>query len=86
VIVEDGPLTDALYETLNFWENKLPIIRVKLENNVGLGKALNQGLKFCNYDIIARMDTDDVCAPSRFEKQLSILNDSRIDICGSWVS
>jgi glycosyltransferase involved in cell wall biosynthesis len=34
-----------------------------------LGKALNEGLKHCSYDIVARMDTDDIAKPDRFEKQ-----------------
>lgn len=86
VIVEDGPLTDCLYECLRSWETRLPIVRVRLAENVGLGRALNCGLKVCNNEIIARMDTDDICDLTRFDKQLSVLVGSDVDICGSWVS
>jgi glycosyltransferase involved in cell wall biosynthesis len=86
VIVEDGPLTSDLYEILSFWEKKLPIKRVILKMNMGLGMALNYGLNFCSYSLIARMDTDDICSPQRFEKQLNVFENNDIDICGSWIS
>ncbi len=86
ILVEDGPLTEELYATLEKWQKILPIERVKLPNNVGLGMALNHGLELCRYDLIARMDTDDICHPSRFEKQLKIFKNQNIDVCGSWIS
>lgn len=86
IIVEDGPLTAELYIALDLWQRKLPIIRVKLENNVGLGRALNEGLIHCSFDLVARMDTDDVCTPFRFEKQITMFKNTNVDICGSWIS
>jgi glycosyltransferase involved in cell wall biosynthesis len=86
VVVEDGPLSPKLYSVLDNWQAKLPLVRITLEENVGLGRALNYGLKKCSYEVIARMDTDDICHPMRFEKQLAILQEGDIDICGSWVS
>lgn len=86
VVVEDGPLTSELYQTLGKWESILPIVRVSLAENVGLGMALNEGLKHCTFDIVARMDTDDVCYPQRFEQQLNVMQSGKVDICGSYVS
>ncbi|WP_434762340.1 glycosyltransferase [Vibrio fortis] len=74
VVVHDGPLTDALYETLNKWKKKLPIKEVVLPNNVGLGEALNAGLKECSHDLVARVDTDDINHLDRFEKQVTYMN------------
>ena len=73
VIVEDGPLTDELYEFISVWREKLPIKSLKLPKNVGLGRALAEGVKACQYDIIARMDGDDVCIPERFEEQIKFM-------------
>ena len=39
---------------------------ISLPTNRGLGKALNEGLKHCSYDLVARMDTDDIAKPDRF--------------------
>ena len=86
VIVQDGPLLPELYEVLDEWSQKLPLTRVVLDKNVGLGKALNYGLEHCKHQIVARMDTDDVCHPQRFEQQLMIMQLGKIDICGSCVS
>lgn len=68
VLVEDGPLTDELYEVLD----EYPMLhRVKNETNLGLGLALNVGLKECRNELVARMDTDDCSKPDRCEKQLA---------------
>lgn len=67
VMVEDGPLTDELYAVLD----EYPMLhRVKNETNLGLGLALNVGLKKCRNELVARMDTDDCSKPERCEKQL----------------
>ena len=74
VIVEDGPLTEELYAVLDEYENKYPnlIKRVPLKENQGLGRALNEGIKHCKNELVARMDTDDIAVPTRFEKQLKM--------------
>ena len=46
---------------------------VRLTENQGLGKALNEGLRHCTCEWIARMDTDDLAAPNRCERQLRYL-------------
>jgi len=88
VLVQDGKLTDDLYIIIQKWKNKLTDVLkvISLEQNIGLGDALNKGIKHCSYELIARMDTDDIALPDRFEKQLKIFEDSDIDICSSWVS
>ncbi|CAD7287292.1 glycosyltransferase [Campylobacter suis] len=89
VLVEDGKLTDELYDVITKWKNKLgEVLAIKtLKKNMGLGDALNKGLDECKYELVARMDSDDISAPSRFEKQISIFkNNLDIDICGSWIS
>ena len=55
------------------FETKLPLKLVKLPQNRGLGKALNEGLLHCAYDWVFRMDTDDICVPDRFEKQVAFI-------------
>lgn len=60
---------------------------IPLEKNAGLGIALQKGVLNCAYDIIARMDTDDIAHPERFEKQINFLiNNPDIDIAGSYIS
>lgn len=68
VLVEDGELTDELYKVVDEYRGKLHI--VVNEKNLGLGLALNRGLKVCKNELVARMDTDDCSKPDRCEKQL----------------
>lgn len=88
ILVQDGPLTDGLYKVIDKWQRKMGEIfkTIPLETNVGLGDALNEGIKYCNYEFIARMDTDDIALPDRFKKQLKVFKNNNIDICGGWIS
>jgi glycosyltransferase involved in cell wall biosynthesis len=71
ILVIDGPISIDLMDIVRHWSVKLNIIKYQLHENVGLGKALNFGLEKCNYELVARMDTDDICVEQRFETQLS---------------
>ena len=51
--------------------------RIKLfnnEENIGLTKSLNKGLKIAQGEYIARQDADDVSLPQRFEKLVAVLD------------
>ena len=87
VLVEDGPLTPELCEVVDKYQKAYPELKVVvMEKNSGLGKALNEGLRHCSYDIVARMDSDDVCKKNRFEKQISFMEKHpEYDLVGSWV-
>ena len=88
VVVEDGPLSDGLYEVLDKYEKEYPglIKRVPRPVNQGLGMALQAGVPECSNELIARMDTDDICREDRFEKQLAEFEkDPDLDIIGSCI-
>lgn len=87
VLVEDGPLTEALEEVIReFSENRQELKILKLAQNQGLGMALKEGLKLCSHDIVARMDSDDIALPQRFSKEMAWLEaHPETDVVGSWV-
>ena len=87
VLVEDGPLTDELYALLDDYGNSHPELkRVPLSENRGLGLALQEGINHCSNELVARMDTDDISVPTRFERQLAEFEKNPgIDICGSHI-
>lgn len=88
VIVLDGPISDKVKLALQKYQSRYPdwIRTVPLKNNRGLGLALREGVTQCKYDLIARMDTDDIAKRDRFEKQLSAFEkDPELDICGSHI-
>jgi glycosyltransferase involved in cell wall biosynthesis len=88
VLVKDGPLTSELEavikEFVESYKNLFKI--VPLKQNVGLGKALEIGLKECTYPLVGRMDSDDLSLENRFEKQLDFLeNHLEYDVVGAWI-
>ena len=87
VLVLDGPITCELKSVVDEFESKYSTLKiVPLAENRGLGKALNEGLKQCSFDLVARMDTDDVCKRNRFEIQIKYMEDHpEIDLCSSWI-
>ncbi len=88
VMVEDGPLTPELYNVLDEYAKIHPELkRIPLKENSGLGKALNEGLKNCTHDIVARMDTDDIASHDRFEKQLRVFKIyPQAEVVSSWIT
>ena len=72
VMVQDGPVSDELCALLTEYERRYAGVMnvIRLEKNGGLGNALQLGVNAAKYEIIARMDSDDICLPERFEKQL----------------
>ena len=87
VLVKDGPLTTELDAIVSDYAARYPILKVvPLPQNQGLGKALNEGLKHCSYDMVARMDTDDLAKPDRFEKQVKVFEEHpELDLVGAWI-
>jgi glycosyltransferase involved in cell wall biosynthesis len=83
IIVRDGPVRRELAECLDEFvaTGLAPVTLVPLEANCGLGPALDQGLAASKYDIVARMDADDVAMPHRFEVQLPLIENA--DIVGA---
>ena len=88
VLVCDGPLNDELdaviqTKQLEMGEN-LNVVR--LAKNEGLGNALNEGIKHCKNELVARMDSDDIAYPDRCEKQIAVFNThSEVSICSGIV-
>lgn len=72
VLVRDGLVPEVLDKLLNEYETRYPEVFniIRLNQNGGLGKALKLGVESAKYDIVARMDSDDICLPNRFELQL----------------
>jgi glycosyltransferase involved in cell wall biosynthesis len=86
VLVKDGPLTVELEKVINQYQDNSILNVIELEENVGLGKALNIGLTKCRNEIVARMDTDDLSEPNRCEKQLlKLKHNKEISVIGSVV-
>lgn len=85
VVINDGS-TDATRERIlsvrddriRYYEN---------EGNQGLVYTLNRGIDLCRGKYIARMDADDISLPTRFKKQVEVMEKSpNIIVCGTDIS
>ncbi|MCA1719896.1 MAG: glycosyltransferase [Actinobacteria bacterium] len=84
VLVQDGPVSVELACCIDALcaESPVPVQRVRLEQNQGLARALDAGLAACRYEVVARMDADDISLPDRFAHQLPEI-ESGADLVGS---
>lgn len=87
ILVEDGELSSELHAIVDRYTKIFPQMRiVTIPQNGGLGNALAYGLGFCSYELVARMDTDDIAKPNRFERQLEVYaNHPEYDVVGAWI-
>lgn len=85
VLVCDGPLNEGLDDVIAEYVTTVPgLFNVyRLPRNMGLAKALNHGILQCKNELIARMDSDDISAPDRIEKQICAMRENHADIVGS---
>jgi glycosyltransferase involved in cell wall biosynthesis len=85
VCIKDGKLTKELDSLLDKYDEENPGLFkfIVFEENKGLGNALRNGVEACSNEIIARMDTDDIALPTRFEKQFTRMKENDLDIVGS---
>ena len=89
VLVQDGKLTEELQAVITKYQQNYPDIfkTYALQQNQGLGKALNFGMQKCSNELIARMDTDDIAEPNRFELQIKeFAQDKELTLCGGQIA
>ena len=84
LLVRDGPVTSELDRAIEelVAASPVPVQIVPVERSTGLGPALDAGLAASPYDIVARMDADDIAMPHRFEVQLPLIR-AGADIVGA---
>src|SRR5690242_14786492 len=84
VLVQDGPVPAELDACLDEVRAVSPVdvTFLRLERNGGLGVALDQGLAASRYDVVARMDADDIAMPQRFAVQLPVIEEGA-DLVGA---
>ena len=73
VLVVDGPVPEALTNVVREYERDSMFHVIWLPENKGLGNALRLGTEAAKHELVARMDSDDIALPDRFEKQLAYM-------------
>ncbi len=88
VLIRDGRVARDLQDVIDdYLKNSIvPIKYIPLLENEGLGNALRIGTIVASNQLIARMDTDDICVPNRFELQMTAFrNNPKLDLLGGQV-
>ena len=89
ILVRDGKVYDELQNTIDEYlaKHESLFTYLPLEENGGLGAALRYGLTHARNELVGRMDTDDICVPDRFEKQVAHFESNPdVDIVGGNIS
>jgi hypothetical protein len=82
IIIDDGSTDDTWSVLHNYADRRIRL--AQNGQNIGLTRSLNRGLSWARGVYIARMDADDISLPSRFERQVNILDaHSAIGLLGS---
>lgn len=82
IIIDDGSNKSIEPVVNSYNDDRIVFIR---QNNQGIARSLNSGFKIAKGEYIARMDSDDISMPERFEKQVTFLdNNPQITVLGSW--
>lgn len=85
-IIDDNS-TDHTVSIINEWSEKdsrIELVKVNKEN-CGLTRNLNYLINLSESKFIARMDSDDIALPERFEKQFQFLEKNpEISVLGTW--
>ena len=82
IIIDDGS-TDSSPDIVRSYDD--PRIRFYVnEKNMGVAGTLNRGLDLATGEYIARMDSDDISLPERFEKQVAFMNaHTEVAVCAT---
>ena len=83
ILVLDGFINKKVMELVNKYTNILPIKKIPIKKNVGLGIALRKGLSECESKIVLRFDTDDINLKRRAELVVTELENGDVDIVGT---
>ena len=81
IIVDDGSTDGTLGIIRNYNDKRIKVIE-GLHDYIG---SLNLGLKHCQGEYIARMDSDDIMQPTRIAAQVAVMDEQPdITVCTTW--
>lgn len=84
IIIDDGSIDGTLQVVASFADDRIRLI--KNSTNLGLAASLNCAMRLARGCYLVRMDADDICLPSRFERQVAFMETNQhISASGCWV-
>lgn len=86
IIIDDGSPQESVKSFLIELSVRPNFKIVNLPENLGIGPALNEGIKIAKSDLIVRMDADDIMVPTRLEKQYKyMIENPEVDLLGAGI-
>lgn len=88
ILVVDGPVSDESVKVLENKKKVCPEFKVFYQKeNKGLGAVLRIAVANAQYDYLARMDSDDIALPNRFELQMNeFKKDDNLSLVGGMIT
>ena len=87
VVVDDASNAETQLALADYAAKDKRFKIIRNEFNKGLGANLNIALAAATGTYVARMDSDDVCLPDRFKKQVAFLESHPdVTVVGTWAS
>lgn len=87
ILMIDGPISEELESVIESFHQNESLKIIRIPENKGLGNALKIGVENACNDFIARMDSDDISLPNRFELQLKyFLHHPNTDVLGGQIT
>ena len=87
ILIIDGPISEKLESVIESLHQNKTLKILRIPENKGLGNALKIGVENTSNDYFARMDSDDISLPNRFELQLDyFLHHPNTDVLGGQIT
>jgi glycosyltransferase involved in cell wall biosynthesis len=84
IVVNDGSKDNSKTLVEEYIEAKsIDNIVLVDQENAGVSRARNEGMRRCSGNWICLLDSDDTWLPNKLERQLEVLKDSSIDFLGT---
>ncbi len=77
ILCEDGSTDDTYQVAKAYADSCDKIVLIQNDKNRGLNYSLNRCLELANSEFCARMDGDDISLPTRFEKEVTFLDEHK---------
>jgi len=86
VVVTDGPVDVTIDTCLTRYSERGEITLLRLPENIGRGGARNHAINATSGQLVAIMDADDICRPTRLAQQSDFVMRHDIDVSGGLIA
>jgi glycosyltransferase involved in cell wall biosynthesis len=83
LLIIDDCSTDKTKDVVSSYiDEDSRIVLIENQENMHIARSLNNGLNHCKNEYVFRIDAGDLFYPDRIEKQVAVMNEKSVDLCG----